>query len=243
VRRQAERLGLPPDLAQAVMMAESEGDATRMGPSGEVGLMQVRLATAMMLGFRGHQAELLDPALNVGYGVAHLAQAWRIAGGDPCRTYAKYRTHYGEERVERFADACGRLQRALAAMNSPLVAPVPIQQAAAPEPKAAEAPAPKPVEPAPVAAAPVPAQAQAVAHPLPPVRPIRLAAAPKPRPAAKAKRVVRRAERPAPEAEGRAGAEPEATGGVTLVARTRGSSRSALTCSDKGCKIEKADPK
>jgi hypothetical protein len=122
VRRQAEQLGVPPDLAQAVMVAESGGDPTRIGPNGEVGLMQLRLATAMMLGFRGTAEDLYDPALNASYGVAHLAQAWRIAGGDVCRTYVKFRAHYGEERLARFAEGCGRLRQTLAGMSSPLAA-------------------------------------------------------------------------------------------------------------------------
>jgi soluble lytic murein transglycosylase-like protein len=98
---------------------------------GEVGLMGVRLATAMMLGFRGDQAELFDPALNATYGVAHLAQAWRIAGGDVCRTLVKYRSHYGEERSARFPGACANLGRTLAAMNSPLAGQTALAQAPA----------------------------------------------------------------------------------------------------------------
>jgi hypothetical protein len=194
VRRHAERQGVPPDLAHAVMMLESGGDPTRTGPMGEVGLMGVRLATAMMLGFRGDQAELLDPALNATYGVAHLAQAWRIAGGDVCRTLVKYRSHYGEERSARFPGACARMGRTLAAMNSPLAGQTALAQAPAGDEarKAAEArrvdetrkpeeakPAPaaqaaepagdaRPVETAPVAEAkpaPAPATAEIKAAP------------------------------------------------------------------------------
>ncbi|WP_188311951.1 lytic transglycosylase domain-containing protein [Salinarimonas soli] len=173
VRRQAERLGVPPDLAQAVMMLESEGDPTRAGPMGEIGLMQVRLATAMMLGFRGDQAELFDPALNVSYGVAHLAQAWRIAEGDVCRTLVKYRSHYGEERAARFPGACARLGTTLAAMNSPLAEqPALVAQARrAADPKTADAPKP---DAKPVAEIAAPTEAPAVAaidHPPPPARP------------------------------------------------------------------------
>lgn len=167
VRRQAERQGVPADLAQAVMMAESDGDPTRKGPTGEIGLMGLRLATAMMLGFRGDQAELFDPALNASYGVAHLAQAWRIAGGDPCRAYVKYRTHYGEERVGgRHGAACGRLRTTLAGIGSPLAA----QLAGAGKPDEA-----RPVAEARPAAEPKPAEETrpvAEAKPAPEAKPV-----------------------------------------------------------------------
>jgi hypothetical protein len=212
VRRQAEQIGVPPDLAQAVMMAESEGDPTRAGPTGETGLMGLRLATAMMLGFRGDPGDLFDPAVNATYGVAHLAQAWRIAGGDPCRTYVKYRTHYGEERTTgRHGEACVRLRTTLAALNSPLATQLagpakadeakpaavaqakPAEPARPPEAKAADA-APSLSEAKPEPEATTGAIARTVAHPLPPIRPVDLAAltpAPQPRPAARAKAPVR----------------------------------------------------
>ena len=52
---------------------------------GEIGLMQVRPETAALLGFRGDLAELARPEVNIHYGVAYLAEAWRLANGDLCR--------------------------------------------------------------------------------------------------------------------------------------------------------------
>jgi hypothetical protein len=269
VRRHAERHGVPPDLAQAVMMLESGGDPTRTGPMGEVGLMQVRLATAMMLGFRGDQAELFDPALNATYGVAHLAQAWRIAGGDACRTLVKYRSHYGEERSARFPGACARLGRTLAAMNSPLAGQTALAQVAAkpeeakpaPAARVAEAPAEaKPVETSSVAEvkpAPMPASTEikaapaaeppagvAVTHPAPPARPTSLAAAapaPKTRAAAKAEPKSKPKAAKAAKAEKPDTTTTGSTKGVTLVAKTRsgGSGKAALTCTAKTCTLER----
>ena len=119
--REASARGVPPALAEAVAFVESGYDAGAVGTAGELGLMQVRPATAAMLGHRGPAAELLDPATNVRFGVAYLARAWRLAGGDVCRTLAKYRAGHGEERMTpRSVDYCRRARDRLAAVGSPL---------------------------------------------------------------------------------------------------------------------------
>jgi hypothetical protein len=256
VRRQAERHGVPADLAQAVMMAESEGDPTRTGATGEFGLMGLRLSTAMMLGFRGDGAELLDPALNASYGVAHLAQAWRIAEGDPCRAYVKYRTHYGEERLAgRHGQPCLRLRTALSAMSSPLAERVaagapPAEAktvAAVPEAKPAE---PRPAEPKPAVEAKAPAVepkaepavtgAVAVDHPLPPTRPRALAAS---RPAPKAKVAARQVSRGKAATRAAAKASGKAASGVSVVAKAGARGRATMTCQGKTCTLTRAAAK
>ncbi|AYO83221.1 soluble lytic murein transglycosylase-like protein [Methylobacterium sp. PvP062] len=121
--REAAARGVPPALAEAVAFVESGYDAGAVGKVGELGLMQVRPATAAMLGHRGPAAELLDPATNVRYGVTYLARAWSLAGGNVCRALAKYRAGHGEERLTpRSVDYCRRARARLAAMGSPLAA-------------------------------------------------------------------------------------------------------------------------
>nr|WP_202130765.1 transglycosylase SLT domain-containing protein [Methylobacterium sp. 2A] len=121
--REATARGVPPALAEAVAFVESGYDAGAVGTVGELGLMQVRPATAAMLGHRGPAAELLDPATNIRFGVAYLARAWNLAGGDVCRALAKYRAGHGEERMTpRSVDYCRRAHDRLAAMGSPLAA-------------------------------------------------------------------------------------------------------------------------
>ena len=121
--REATARGVPPALAEAVAFVESGYDAGAVGTVGELGLMQVRPATAAMLGHRGPAAELLDPATNIRFGVAYLARAWSLAGGDVCRALAKYRAGHGEERMTpRSVDYCRRARDRLAAMGSPLAA-------------------------------------------------------------------------------------------------------------------------
>ncbi|WP_395664684.1 lytic transglycosylase domain-containing protein [Methylocella sp.] len=118
--REAAKAGLPADIADAVVAVESGYDPTVIGGVGEIGLMQVRPQTAAMLGFRGDDAELARPEVNIRYGVAYLAGAWRLAGGDLCRTLMKYRAGHGEERMTPLSVAyCGRARAHLAAVGSP----------------------------------------------------------------------------------------------------------------------------
>lgn len=91
IRREAEQVGLPPDVADAVVQVESAYDPGAVGGVGEVGLMQIRPTTAAMLGYRGTLAGLFEPETNVRYGIAYLGRAWQLADGDLCRALMKYR--------------------------------------------------------------------------------------------------------------------------------------------------------
>jgi hypothetical protein len=125
LRREAAKTGLPFDIADAVMAIESGYDPAVVGSVGEIGLMQVRPETAAMLGFGGDAAELARPEVNVHYGVAYLAEAWRLANGDVCRALMKYRAGHGEEQMsELSATYCGRARAHLAAVGSPFAAAV-----------------------------------------------------------------------------------------------------------------------
>ena len=119
--REAETRGLPPAIADAVAYVESGYDAGAVGGVGELGLMQVRPTTAAMLGHTGTAGALLDPATNIRFGVAYLAQAWKLAQGDLCRTLMKYRAGHGEERMSpRSATYCQRVRVRLAAADASL---------------------------------------------------------------------------------------------------------------------------
>ncbi len=71
---------LPADIAEAVVFVESGYNPAVIGSVGEIGLMQVRPETAAMLGFRGSDAELAEPDINIHYGVLYLSRAWRLDG-------------------------------------------------------------------------------------------------------------------------------------------------------------------
>ena len=121
LKREADRAGLPVGVADAVMAIESGYDPTRIGGVGEIGLMQVRPATAAMLGFGGDAAELARPDVNIHFGVAYLAGAWRRAGGDLCRALMKYRAGHGEEAMTaKSVTYCERAKAHLARSGLPL---------------------------------------------------------------------------------------------------------------------------
>lgn len=114
VAREAAIVGLPVAIADAVARIESGYDPSVVGSVGEIGLMQVRPATAAMLGFRGTPADLAAPDVNVRYGVAYLAEAWRRADGDLCRALMKYRAGHGSETMSPLSQAyCARAQAIL----------------------------------------------------------------------------------------------------------------------------------
>jgi soluble lytic murein transglycosylase-like protein len=125
IKREAEKNGLPPDIADAVAAIESGYDPSAIGGVGEIGLMQVRPETAAMLGFKGDLAELAKPEVNIHYGVTYLGQAWQLANGDICRALMKYRAGHGEETMSALsADYCGRARAHLAAAGSPFAAAI-----------------------------------------------------------------------------------------------------------------------
>lgn len=125
IRTEAEKNGLPPDIADAVAAIESGYDPGAIGAVGEIGLMQVRPETAAMLGFKGDLAELARPDVNIHYGVTYLSEAWRLANGDLCRALMKYRAGHGEEIMSALSvNYCGRARAHLAAAGSPFAAAI-----------------------------------------------------------------------------------------------------------------------
>lgn len=121
VRAAAEARGLPPEVAEAVAFVESGFDPSAVGGVGEIGLMQIRPATAEMLGHQGGAIALFDPATNARYAVRYLATAWKLANGDLCRALMKYRAGHGSEIMSPLsAEYCLRAKRYLARLGSPL---------------------------------------------------------------------------------------------------------------------------
>jgi hypothetical protein len=159
--READKLGLPPAVADAVAGVESSYDPTAVGKVGELGLMQVRPTTAAMLGHKGPATELLKPETNIRYGVAYLAKAWELARGDLCRALMKYRAGHGEEQMTPLSiDYCRRARVRLAAIGSPLAnAALPLPTATANLPQQALVPSTTGSIPAPAATVPQPSAA------------------------------------------------------------------------------------
>ena len=81
IERQAAANNVPAELVRRVIARESGGNA-RVVHSGNYGLMQIKLATARAMGYRGSAAGLLEPDTNMTYAVKYLAGAYRAAGGN-----------------------------------------------------------------------------------------------------------------------------------------------------------------
>ena len=140
IERETAKTNLPADIAEAVVFVESGYNPGTIGTVGEIGLMQVRPETAATLGFRGNNAELAEPDINIHYGVLYLSRAWRLAGGDLCRALMKYRAGHDEESMTpRSQVYCNRARNRLVSMNS---ATVGNQTAAVPDVAPAPTPAP-----------------------------------------------------------------------------------------------------
>jgi soluble lytic murein transglycosylase-like protein len=84
IQNKARINSLPENLIYNVIRIESRFRPNVTGTSGEVGLMQIKLATARSVGFTGTRRELYQPEINIRYGSRYLAQAYAKANGDSC---------------------------------------------------------------------------------------------------------------------------------------------------------------
>lgn len=98
VARHAAANGVPFSLADAVVRIESRYNP-RAANAGNYGLMQIRHQTARGVGYSGGAAGLLDAETNARYGMKYLAQAYRLAGGDTCRTVMMYQSGHMAKRM------------------------------------------------------------------------------------------------------------------------------------------------
>ncbi|MFD0464167.1 transglycosylase SLT domain-containing protein [Microvirga aerilata] len=81
--------GVPEALVHRVIRRES-GYNPRASSRGNLGLMQIRYATARGMGYAGPASGLLDANTNLTYAVPYLANAYRVAGGNPDRAVSLY---------------------------------------------------------------------------------------------------------------------------------------------------------
>lgn len=98
VARHAAANGVPFSLADAVVRIESRYNP-RASNAGNYGLMQIRHQTARGVGYSGGAAGLLDADTNARYAMKYLGQAYKLAGGDTCRTVMKYQSGHMATRM------------------------------------------------------------------------------------------------------------------------------------------------
>ena len=85
--------GVPEALVHRVIRRES-GYNPRASSKGNLGLMQIRYATARGMGYAGPASGLLDANTNLTYAVAYLANAYKVAGGNQDRAVSLYAGGY-----------------------------------------------------------------------------------------------------------------------------------------------------
>ncbi len=93
IARHAAANNVPEELVRRVIKRESGGNP-RAVSNGNFGLMQIKLATARGLGYRGTAAGLLDADTNMTYAVKYLAGAYNVAGGNHGRAVHYYAAGY-----------------------------------------------------------------------------------------------------------------------------------------------------
>jgi len=93
VAQHARAHGVPEALVHRIIKRES-GYNPRASNRGNLGLMQIRYATARGMGYRGPASGLLDANTNLTYAVPYLANAYKVAGGNPDRAVSLYSGGY-----------------------------------------------------------------------------------------------------------------------------------------------------
>ncbi|MCY0147883.1 lytic transglycosylase domain-containing protein [Hoeflea sp. G2-23] len=107
----AKSYGVPLSLAHAVISVESNYRPKARGAAGEIGLMQIKPATARMMGYSGSAKGLYKPENNIKYGMKYLAKAHQLGGGTTCGTILKYNAGHAAKRMNPVSKRyCGKVQ-------------------------------------------------------------------------------------------------------------------------------------
>lgn len=111
IRKHAKKNGVPVSLAHAVVRIESNYRPNARGAAGEVGLMQIKPATARGMGYSGATKNLYNPENNIAYGMKYLGEAYRRGGGTTCGAILKYNAgHYAKNMNPVSAKYCQRVK-------------------------------------------------------------------------------------------------------------------------------------
>jgi soluble lytic murein transglycosylase-like protein len=76
----AAEQGVPSGVALALVRRESGFNVRAVGRAGEIGLVQIKLATARAMGFTGTRAQLFEPRTNLTFGMKYARLAIRCGG-------------------------------------------------------------------------------------------------------------------------------------------------------------------
>ena len=115
VSRYAAAYGVPVSLAHAVISVESNYRPNIRGSAGEIGLMQIKPATARMMGYTGNTKGLFNPETNIKYGMKYLGLAHQLSGGTTCGTILRYNAGHAAKRMNPVSAAyCSKVKLRLA---------------------------------------------------------------------------------------------------------------------------------
>ena len=85
---------LPPQLLESVCFVETKWDVKAVHPhdgkGDSLGICQVKLATAQMLGFKGTAAQLMVPSTNIRYAAKYLRHQLNRYNGDVTKAIIAY---------------------------------------------------------------------------------------------------------------------------------------------------------
>jgi soluble lytic murein transglycosylase-like protein len=110
ISKYAGQYNVPVALATAVIRVESNFNPNARGSHGEIGLMQIKPATARMMGYSGSAKGLFDPETNIKFGMKYLAAAHDLGGGETCNTILKYNAGHGATRMNPVSKSyCGKV--------------------------------------------------------------------------------------------------------------------------------------
>jgi len=110
IAKYAKQNGVPVQLATAVVQIESNFNPKTRGSAGEIGLMQIKPATARLMGYAGRAKGLFDPETNIKFGMKYLAMAQDLGGGQTCNTILKYNAGHGATRMNPVSKRyCGKV--------------------------------------------------------------------------------------------------------------------------------------
>ena len=82
IRSMAPSYGVPTWFALKIAQVESNYNPSVRGAAGEYGVYQLKCATAKGIGFSGNCSALLNPRVNVQYGLKHLSLAMKSSRGN-----------------------------------------------------------------------------------------------------------------------------------------------------------------
>lgn len=112
--KHAKKNGVPIKLAHAVVKIESNYKVSARGQAGEVGLMQIKPATARGMGYTGSTKALYHPENNIAYGMKYLGEAYKRGGGTTCGAILKYNAgHYAKRMNPVSARYCQKVKAIL----------------------------------------------------------------------------------------------------------------------------------